>query len=153
MQRFLSLEENLCTTSLIEPNSNFLIPELNGSSDLALTSGVFEFRNSPDGIIVLSFASSAYQVGFYMPGDPAYGGEFDFDIDVSGLNGAPDNSEVIASDGDHYTYETDGTLTLDGQAGAYDLTPEPPSWLLLASGIALLGFMFYRRPAAVAHLS
>jgi hypothetical protein len=128
--------------------TNSLIPELNGSSDVSYITGVFHFSNSPNGIIVSSTQGPSNQVGFFMPGNHADGGEFSFDIDASGLNGAPGNSEILATDDGAYDYITDGTLTLDGQAGAYDLTPEPPSWLLLGSGVVLLGFMFYRRPMA-----
>jgi hypothetical protein len=140
------------------PGAHFLIPELNGSSDLSSSSGVFQFSNSPGGIIVSSVGTGAAFVlgsslglgaGFDMPGNPAEGGPFYFNIFASGINGAPGNSAIIASDGEAYEYETDGTLTLDGQVGAYDLTPEPPSWLLLGSGVLLLGWMFYRKSAAV----
>jgi hypothetical protein len=128
-------------------------PELNGTSDTGPSSGVFEFSNSPNGIIVSTFCCSLNQVGFYMPGNPADGGEFFFDIFASGVNGAPGNSDIVATDEDTYLYSIDGTLTLSGQAGAYDLTPEPPSWLLLGSGVALLGFVFYKRPVAVQPVS
>ncbi len=133
--------------------ANFLTPELNGSSDTANSNGVFQFINSPNGIIVYCIAGSNYQVGFYMPGNPAGGGEFEFDIDALGLNGAPGNSEIVATDGEQYQYVTDGTLTIDGQVGAYDLTPEPPSWLLFGSGVVLLGFAFYGRSVAVQPMS
>jgi len=128
-----------------------LTPELNGSSDICFSSGIFEFSNSPNGIIVSSRQIPSNQVGFYMPGNPTDGGEFDFDIDASGVNGTANNSQIIATDDGNGPdqYITDGTLTLSGQVGDYDLTPEPPSWLLLGSGVALLGFMFYRRPMAV----
>ncbi|MGD0648456.1 MAG: PEP-CTERM sorting domain-containing protein [Acidobacteriaceae bacterium] len=130
-------------------------PELNGSSDASLGSGVFEFSNSPNGIIVSTFCCSLNQVGFLMPGNPAYGGGFVFEINASGLNGAPGNSEIVAGDGGNGPdlYVIDGTLTLSGQAGPYDLTPEPPSWFLLGSGVALLGFMFLRRSMAVQQMS
>jgi hypothetical protein len=129
-------------------------PELNGSSDMNGSHGGYEFVNSPAGITVSNASNQLCNVCFQMPGNPADGGDFYFIINASGLNGEPGNSDIDATnDGFGYAYAIGGTLTLDGQVGAYDLTPEPPSWLLLASGIALLGFMFYRRPTAVAHLS
>ena len=131
-----------------------LIPELNGSSDLGGSSGGFQFSNSPNGIIVSSIGTLDDGVDFYMPGEDNVGGKFFYVIDASGLNGAPGNSEIIATDdGFSFYYQTSGTLTLSGQVGAYDLTPEPPSWLLLGSGVVLLGYFFYRRPLAVEHLS
>jgi hypothetical protein len=122
-------------------------PELNGSSDIGF-GGSFLFSNTSAGVNVANGPTGACWVCFDMPGNPADGGDFDFEIIATGVNGAPDNSEIIAGGngiGD-YQYTTDGTLTLYGQVGNYDLTPEPPSWLLLGSGIALLGFLFYRRP-------
>ncbi|HSY37700.1 MAG TPA: hypothetical protein VK814_18240 [Acidobacteriaceae bacterium] len=128
-----------------------LIPELNDSSNISSSNGGFQFNNSPDGIIVTSFGGGA---AFYIPGKDFEGGDFYFEIEASGLNGAPGNGEIVATDdGFSFYYVTDGTLTLSGQVGAYDLTPEPPSWLLLGSGVALLGFMFYRRPMAAQHTS
>ena len=128
-----------------------LTPELNGSSDLGFSSGYIVFSNSPNGIIV----SSTDPVGFYMPGNPADGGPFAFYIFASGVNGTANNSYIIATnDGNGPDqYITDGTLTLYGQVGAYDLTPEPPSWLLLGSDVALLGFMFQRRSVAIQPMS
>ncbi len=141
------------------PGAHFLIPELNGSSDLSSSYGAFQFNNSPGGIIVSSVgtgvaafvlgSSLGLGAGFDMPGNPADGGPFYFNIFASGINGAPENSAIIASDGEAYEYETDGTLTLDGHVGAYDLTPEPPSWLLLGSGVMLLAFVGQRKSAAV----
>ncbi len=127
-------------------------PELNGSSDTSWSNGGYVFVSSPAGIVVSdAFAEPECNVCFLMPGNPADGGDFTFSIDVSGLNGAPGNSEIVASDGgaEGYYYAADGTLTLSGQAGAYDLTPEPPSWFLLGSSVVLLGLMLRRRSAAV----
>lgn len=130
-------------------------PELNGSSNDSFGLGGYVFANSPGGITVSDTSNGSCNVCFLMPGNPADGGNFTFAIDASGLNGAPGNSEIVASDGGNegYYYETGGTLTLSGQVGTYDLTPEPPSWLLLGSGVALLGFMFYRRSEAVQPMS
>jgi hypothetical protein len=130
-------------------------PELNGSSDLSDSNGGYALHNSPAGITVTDMAGPPCNVCFLMPGNPADGGDFTFAIDASGLNGALGNSEIVASDGgsEGYYYETGGTLTLDGQVGAYDLTPEPPSWLLLGSAVVLLGVLFHRRSVAVQHRS
>jgi len=119
-----------------------LTPELNGSG--VGGAGYFQFNNSPNGIIV---SDGHFPLSFGMPGNPADGGPFDIHIFVSGLNGTANNSEFIASDDGNGPdqYITDGTLTLYGQVGAYDLTPEPASLLLLGSGVALLVFMVYRK--------
>ena len=126
-------------------------PQLNGSSQLSFSDGGFVFSNTSSGVSVSHVGYDDCDVCFHMRGSPADGGGFTFAIDPSGLNGAPGNSEIIASDGgaNDYLYETGGTLTLSGQVANYALTPEPPSWLLLGSGILLLGFLFYRRSVAV----
>ncbi|MGA7157309.1 MAG: hypothetical protein WBY53_10700 [Acidobacteriaceae bacterium] len=134
-----------------QPSNGYpLTPDLNGSSTVSYSNGGYDFNNSPAGTFVSNMASEPCNVCFLMPGNPADGGDFTFVIDVFGLNGALGNSEIIAGqDGNGpYNYMTDGTLTLTGQAGTYDLTPEPPSWLLLGSGILLLGFLFYRKSLA-----
>lgn len=126
-------------------------PQLNGSSQQSFSDGGFVFSNTSSGVSVSHVGYDDCDVCFHMRGSPADGGGFTFAIDPSGLNGAPGNSEIIASDGgaNDYLYETGGTLTLSGQVANYALTPEPPSWLLLGSGILLLGFLFYRRSVAV----
>jgi hypothetical protein len=126
-------------------------PQLNGSSNTSWSNGGYVFANAPAGTTVSDMAkNSDCNVCFLMPGSPADGGDFSFTIDAYGLNGAPGNSEIDASNsGFGYYYATGGTLTLTGQAGVYDLTPEPPSWLLFGSGALLLGFIGYRRFAAV----
>jgi hypothetical protein len=126
-------------------------PELNGSSNISFSNGGFVFSNSSAGVSVSDVGSFDCDVCFEMPGNPADGGDFTFAINPSGVNGAPGNSNIAASDGGtlDYFYTTGGTLTLYGQVGNYDLSPEPPSWLLLGSGIVLLAFLFYRRSVAV----
>src|ERR1700679_3591090 len=96
-----------------------LTPELNGSSDISYSTSGFQFNNSPNGIIVSNNGSGACNVCFLMPGNPADGGDFTFVINASGVNGAPDNSQIFAGDdgAGPYNYVTDGTLTLDGQVG------------------------------------
>jgi hypothetical protein len=133
------------------PGVHPLTPELNGNSTTNASGGGFLFANSPGGIVVSDVGNSPCDVCFVMPGDPADGGDFTFSIEAIGINGASDNAEIIASDGGNhgYLYETTGTLTLSGQVADYQLTPEPPSWLLLGSGVMLLGFGAYCRTAAV----
>jgi hypothetical protein len=125
-------------------------PELNGSSDTAY-GGSYLFSNTAGGVNVTNGPTGVCYVCFLMPGAPADGGDFDLYFVVSGINGAAGNSELVASDeGNHdYLYTTDGTLTLYGQVGNYQLTPEPASWLLLGSGVMMLGFVGYRKTAAV----
>ncbi len=126
-------------------------PQLNGSSSTSFSDGGFVFSNASTGVNVSHVGYDDCDVCFRMPGNPADGGDFTFAIDPSGLNGALGNSEIMASDGgaNDYLYETGGTLTLTGQVANYALTPEPPSWLLLGSGVVLLAFLFYRRSVAV----
>jgi hypothetical protein len=128
-----------------------LTPELNGSALYGGSGGYFQFSNSPNGIVV---SNTQRPMTFFMPGNPDNGGPYFLYISVSGVNGAANNSQLIAGDQGNgpEEYFTDGTLTLYGQVGAYELTPEPPSWLLLASGVALLGFMFHRRSVGL-HLT
>ena len=125
-------------------------PELNGSSNTAY-GGSYLFTHTAGGVDVTNGPTGVCYVCFLMPGNPADGGDFDLYFVVSGVNGALGNSELVASDeGNHdYLYTTDGTLTLYGEVGNYQLTPEPSSWVLLASGVMLLGFVAYRRTAAV----
>ncbi len=134
-----------------EPGVHPLIPELNGTSTTSYSAGGFMFAHSPGGILVSDAGIGPCDVCFLMPGNPADGGDFTFAIEALGINGAPNNAEIVASDGGNhgYLYETSGTLTLSGQVANYNLTPEPPSWLLLGSGGMLLGFMAYRRSATV----
>ena len=133
--------------SPFEGNGVFGIPELNGSSDISFSNSGLQFNNSPNGIIVSNNANEPCNVCFLMPGNPAVGGDFTFTINASGVNGTANNSQIVAGEDGNgpYNYVTDGTLTIDGQVGAYDLTPEPASLLLLGSGVALLVFMVYRK--------
>jgi hypothetical protein len=126
-------------------------PQLNGSSNRSFSNGGFVFNNSSTGVNMSHVGYDGCDVCFSMPGNPADGGGFTFAIDPSGVNGVLGNSEIIASDGgaNDYLYTTGGTLTLSGQVADYALTPEPPSWLLLGSGVVLLAFLFYRRSVAV----
>lgn len=127
-----------------------LTPALNGSSSKSWSDGGFKFTNTPEGTAVSNMSTDSCNVCFLMAGNAADGGDFTFVIDATGLNGVAGNSFIDAGqDGSGpYNYSTGGTLTLTGEAGVYNLTPEPATWLLLGSGVTLLGFVVYRRTAA-----
>jgi hypothetical protein len=131
------------------------IPEFNGNSDTSLSRGGFILSNSAGGVTLETYGGE-FGVCFEMPGNPADGGSFIFAIDAFGVNGTTGNAGVVGTDDGTvgYLYGLPGTLTVYGQLGDYDLTPEPSSWLLLGSGAILLGFLIYRRPGSgsVAHL-
>jgi hypothetical protein len=107
--------------------------------------------NSAGGVNLVPFGfgpgGGEFGVAFDMAGNLADGGQFIFAIEPYGVNGTANNANVVGTnDGNGILSGASGTLTLYGQLGAYDLTPEPSSWLLLGSGAIFLGFLIYRRP-------
>jgi len=126
------------------------IPEFNGYSDTSYSKGGWVLSDPLGmGVNLLSWPFE-FGVALQMPGNPADGGDFTLGIEASGINGTANNATIVGTDDGAvgYYYGLQGTLTVDGQLGSYDLTPtpEPSSWLLMGSGVLFLGLLVYQKP-------
>jgi hypothetical protein len=153
----LSGDELGSTTDPFEVSSGSVnvqsnIAPITGSGATLGPGSCFFPGTSPQGPTITPFHCSA-QSGFsFEILDPVLGG-------INIIIGPELSTAVLGTDefyfweynGDEPLYTTTGTLNIYGDIGGVEYTPEPPSLLLLGTGLFLLGFFAIGKARATAH--
>jgi hypothetical protein len=164
---FLTWLSNPSDLNLFEVEEGFLSLSVNApgpfittASDTVIADGLLEFDNSGLELTVQtdSFGQDC-AICFVVPESPSVGGGLIYlNLEVSGAGGLYSGDFDAEVGPDSVPYGIEGTFTLTGQVGNYDLTtgqvitPEPSPWLLLASGLVVIGLLLHRRSHLAANV-